>query len=74
GSLRTIFTKEVHASNFFRRRSRRAVKSPDELNAEQRQVVAADKRRREFHEEKRNEFESYAEEVDDGGLSLPAHL
>ncbi|XP_077424017.1 upper zone of growth plate and cartilage matrix-associated protein isoform X3 [Vanacampus margaritifer] len=35
------------------------------LVAEQRQVLAADERRREFHEEKRNEFESYVEEVDD---------
>ncbi|XP_061532445.1 LOW QUALITY PROTEIN: unique cartilage matrix-associated protein [Phycodurus eques] len=37
----------------------------DCYDTEQRQVLAADKRRREFHEEKRNEFESYAEEVDD---------
>ncbi|XP_054632079.1 unique cartilage matrix-associated protein [Dunckerocampus dactyliophorus] len=65
GPLRRIFMKEADASNFFRRRSRRAVKSPDELNAEQRQVLAADERRREFHEEKRNEFESYAEEEND---------
>ncbi|XP_077452578.1 upper zone of growth plate and cartilage matrix-associated protein [Stigmatopora argus] len=65
GPLRRIFMKEADASNFFRRRSRRAVKSPDEVNAEQRQVLAADERRREFHEEKRNEFESYVEEVDD---------
>lgn len=34
--------------------------------AEQRQVLAADERRREFHEEKRNEFESFAEEEHDG--------
>uniref|UniRef100_A0A3B3XJK8 Unique cartilage matrix-associated protein n=1 Tax=Poecilia mexicana TaxID=48701 RepID=A0A3B3XJK8_9TELE len=33
---------------------------------EQRQVLAADERKREFHEEKRNEFESYAEEDNDG--------
>uniref|UniRef100_A0A3Q3DXK8 Unique cartilage matrix-associated protein n=1 Tax=Hippocampus comes TaxID=109280 RepID=A0A3Q3DXK8_HIPCM len=65
GPLRRIFMKEADASNFFRRRSRRALKSPDELNAEQRQVLAADERRREFHEEKRQEFESYVEEVDD---------
>ncbi|KAM4573537.1 putative cartilage matrix-associated protein [Odontesthes bonariensis] len=65
GPLRRIFMKEADASNFFRRRSRRAVKSQDELNAEQRQVLAADKRKREFHEEKRNEFESYAEEDSD---------
>lgn len=33
---------------------------------EQRQALAADERKREFHEEKRNEFESYAEEEHDG--------
>ncbi|XP_049578458.1 unique cartilage matrix-associated protein [Syngnathus scovelli] len=65
GPPRGIFMKGADASDFFRRRSRRAVKSPDELNAEQRQVLAADERRREFHEEKRNEFENYVEEVDD---------
>ncbi|KAM9815221.1 unique cartilage matrix-associated protein [Syngnathus typhle] len=65
GPPRGIFMKGGDASDFFRRRSRRAVKSPDELNAEQRQVLAADERRREFHEEKRNEFENYVEEVDD---------
>ncbi|XP_036003603.1 unique cartilage matrix-associated protein [Fundulus heteroclitus] len=63
--LRRIFIKEADASNFFRRRSRRAVKSQDELNAEQSQVLAADERRREFHEEKRNKFENYAEEDHD---------
>ncbi|XP_057691636.1 unique cartilage matrix-associated protein isoform X2 [Corythoichthys intestinalis] len=42
--------------------SQTAAKEPQ---AEQRQVLAADERRREFHEEKRNEFESYVEEVDD---------
>uniref|UniRef100_A0A3B3UWS5 Unique cartilage matrix-associated protein n=1 Tax=Poecilia latipinna TaxID=48699 RepID=A0A3B3UWS5_9TELE len=63
--LRRIFMKEADASNFFRKRSRRAVKSQDEINAEQRQVLAADERKREFHEEKRNEFESYAEEDND---------
>ncbi|XP_014885688.1 putative cartilage matrix-associated protein isoform X1 [Poecilia latipinna] len=65
GQLRRIFMKEADASNFFRKRSRRAVKSQDEINAEQRQVLAADERKREFHEEKRNEFESYAEEDND---------
>lgn len=34
--------------------------------AEQRQVLAADERKRAFHEEKRNEFESFAEEEHDG--------
>ncbi|XP_029910182.1 putative cartilage matrix-associated protein [Myripristis murdjan] len=65
GTLRRIFMQEADASNFFRRRSRRGVKSQDELDAEQRQVRAADERKREFHEEKRNEFESYAEEEHD---------
>ncbi|XP_054892707.1 unique cartilage matrix-associated protein [Poeciliopsis prolifica] len=65
GQLRRIFMKEADASNFFRKRSRRAVKSQDEISAEQRQVLAANKRKREFHEEKRNEFESYAEEDND---------
>ncbi|KAI3371166.1 hypothetical protein L3Q82_023793 [Scortum barcoo] len=65
GPLKRIFMKEADASNFFRRRSRRGTKSQDEINAEQRQVLAADERKREFHEEKRNEFESYAEEEHD---------
>uniref|UniRef100_A0A3Q4GBY3 Unique cartilage matrix-associated protein n=1 Tax=Neolamprologus brichardi TaxID=32507 RepID=A0A3Q4GBY3_NEOBR len=60
-----VFMKQADASNFFRRRSRRGVKSQDELDAEQRQILAADERKREFHEEKRNEFESYAEEEHD---------
>jgi len=34
--------------------------------AEQRQRLAADKRRREYHEEQRNQFENYAEEESDG--------
>ncbi|KAL4005568.1 hypothetical protein ACER0C_005281 [Sarotherodon galilaeus] len=65
GSLKRVFMKQADASNFFRRRSRRGVKSQDELDAEQRQILAADERKREFHEEKRNEFESYAEEEHD---------
>ncbi|KAM4618208.1 putative cartilage matrix-associated protein [Polymixia lowei] len=65
GPLRRIFMQETDASNFFRRRSRRGVKSQDEIDAEQRQILAADKRKREYHEEKRNEFESYAEEEHD---------
>nr|XP_046250578.1 unique cartilage matrix-associated protein [Scatophagus argus] len=65
GPLKRIFMKEADALNFFRRRSRRGVKSQDEINAEQRQILAADERKREFHEEKRNEFESYAEEDHD---------
>ncbi|XP_029992915.1 putative cartilage matrix-associated protein [Sphaeramia orbicularis] len=65
GPLKRIFMNEADATNFFRRRTRRGAKSQDEINAEQRQVLAADERKREFHEEKRNEFESYAEEEND---------
>ncbi|XP_060933356.1 unique cartilage matrix-associated protein [Limanda limanda] len=65
GPLKRIFMKEADASNFFRRRGRRGAKSQDEINAEQRLVLAADERKREFHEEQRNEFESYAEEDND---------
>ncbi|XP_059191475.1 unique cartilage matrix-associated protein isoform X1 [Centropristis striata] len=60
-----IFMKEEDALNFFRRRNRRGAKSQDEINVEQRLSLAADERKREFHEEKRNEFESYAEEEHD---------
>ncbi|XP_071021413.1 unique cartilage matrix-associated protein-like [Oncorhynchus clarkii lewisi] len=65
GPLREIFMPEADAANFFRHRSRRAAKSQDEIDAEQRQVLAADKRKRENHEEQRNEFENYAEEEHD---------
>ncbi|TRY87201.1 hypothetical protein DNTS_031730 [Danionella cerebrum] len=65
GTLRQIFMTEADASNFFKRRGRRAVKSQDEINAEQRQRLAADERKREYHEEQRNEFENYAEEEND---------
>ncbi|ROL54631.1 putative cartilage matrix-associated protein [Anabarilius grahami] len=65
GALRSIFMPEADASSFFKRRSRRAVKTQDEINAEQRQRLAADKRRSEYHEEQRDEFENYAEEEHD---------
>ncbi|XP_062318193.1 unique cartilage matrix-associated protein [Osmerus eperlanus] len=65
GPLRRIFMPEEDAANFFRRRRRRAVKSQDEIDAEQRQRLAADERKREYHEEQRNEFEGYAEEEHD---------
>ncbi|XP_041650788.1 unique cartilage matrix-associated protein [Cheilinus undulatus] len=65
GPMKRIFMKEADASNFFRKRTRRGSKSQDEINAEQRQILAADERKREFHEEKRNEFENYAEEEND---------
>ncbi|KAF7701905.1 unique cartilage matrix-associated protein [Silurus meridionalis] len=60
--LRRIFMDESDATNFFKRRGRRALKSQDELDAEQRQRLAADERKREYNEEQRNEFENYAEE------------
>ncbi|XP_058501934.1 unique cartilage matrix-associated protein [Solea solea] len=65
GPPKKIFMKESDASHFFRKRSRRGAKSQDEINAEQRLVLAADERKREFHEEKRNELESYSEEDQD---------
>uniref|UniRef100_A0A8C2PLF6 Unique cartilage matrix-associated protein n=1 Tax=Cyprinus carpio TaxID=7962 RepID=A0A8C2PLF6_CYPCA len=65
GALRKIFMPEADASSFFKRRGKRAVKTQDEINAEQRQRLAADERRRKYHEEQRNEFESFAEEEND---------
>ncbi|XP_006013142.1 upper zone of growth plate and cartilage matrix associated a [Latimeria chalumnae] len=64
---RKIFMMESDASNFFKRRGRnkRSTKSTDEVNAENRQRYAVDERRREYHEEQRNEFENYAEEERD---------
>ncbi|XP_056307725.1 unique cartilage matrix-associated protein [Danio aesculapii] len=65
GALRKIFMPEADAASFFKRRGRRAVKTQDEINAEQRQRLAADERRREYHEEQRNKYENYAEEEND---------
>ncbi|MED6243351.1 hypothetical protein ATANTOWER_018831 [Ataeniobius toweri] len=48
GPLRRIFMKEADASNFFRKRSRRAVKSQDEIN------VSAGRRARTQSWEQRN--------------------
>ncbi|XP_056454164.1 unique cartilage matrix-associated protein isoform X1 [Gadus macrocephalus] len=64
-ALRRVFMQGADASHFFRRRSRRAVKSQVETDAEQRQVLAADERRRQFHEAKRARLESHAEEEGD---------
>ncbi|XP_076847060.1 putative cartilage matrix-associated protein isoform X2 [Brachyhypopomus gauderio] len=66
GSVKGIFMHEKDATNFFRRRSRRAVKAPEEINAEQR--LAPEERKREISEEQRNEFESYAEENHNGSV------
>ncbi|KAF3855036.1 hypothetical protein F7725_023091 [Dissostichus mawsoni] len=76
GSMKKIFMKEADAATFFRKRSRRASKSQDEINAEQRQILAADERMREFNEEKRTRHENFAEEEDDGRseeAERPAH-
>ncbi|CAL8291621.1 unnamed protein product [Boreogadus saida] len=64
-ALRRVFMQGADASHFLRRRSRRAVKSQVETDAEQRQVLAADERRRQFHEAKRARLESHAEEEGD---------
>ncbi|KAL0968737.1 hypothetical protein UPYG_G00271060 [Umbra pygmaea] len=60
-----VFLPSADAANFFKRRNRRDTKSQDEIDAEQKQVLAADERKREYHEEQRNKFESYAEEEGD---------
>ncbi|KAJ8384343.1 hypothetical protein AAFF_G00205960 [Aldrovandia affinis] len=65
GAARRIFMREADAANFFRRRGRRSVKSQAEIDAEQRQTLLADKRRRDYYEEQRNEYENYVEEERD---------
>ncbi|XP_049633053.1 unique cartilage matrix-associated protein [Suncus etruscus] len=60
-----IFMQDSDASNFLQKRSRRSSKSPDEVNAENRQRLWADEQRREYLEERRNEYENYAEEQRD---------
>ncbi|XP_015272725.1 PREDICTED: unique cartilage matrix-associated protein [Gekko japonicus] len=60
-----VFMKESDASNFFKKRGKRATKSRDELNVETRQMLAADEQRREYYEEQRNEFENFVEEERD---------
>uniref|UniRef100_A0A8C3ZRH1 Unique cartilage matrix-associated protein n=1 Tax=Denticeps clupeoides TaxID=299321 RepID=A0A8C3ZRH1_9TELE len=64
-ALHQIVMHEADASNFFRRRGRRSTKSQDELNAEQRLRLAADQRKRQYHEEQRKDFENFAEEEHD---------
>ncbi|XP_030576398.1 upper zone of growth plate and cartilage matrix associated a [Archocentrus centrarchus] len=61
GAVRQVFMPESDASNFFKRRSRRAVRYY-EFQAEQRVKMAANERRREYNEEQRNEYENYVEE------------
>ncbi|XP_038273885.1 unique cartilage matrix-associated protein [Dermochelys coriacea] len=57
-----IFIQESDASNFFKKRGKRAIKSRDELNAETRQMLIADEQRREYFEEQRNKFENFVKE------------
>ncbi|KAM4035157.1 putative cartilage matrix-associated protein [Anomaloglossus baeobatrachus] len=64
-SLNKIFMQESEASNFFKKRGKRSTKSQDEINAENRQSLAADERRREYYEEQRNEYENFVEEEQD---------
>uniref|UniRef100_A0A8C3IXG4 Unique cartilage matrix-associated protein n=1 Tax=Chrysemys picta bellii TaxID=8478 RepID=A0A8C3IXG4_CHRPI len=62
GVKKKIFIQESDASNFFKKRGKRATKSRDELNAETRQMLIADEQRREYFEEQRNEFENFVKE------------
>ncbi|XP_067915896.1 upper zone of growth plate and cartilage matrix associated a [Heterodontus francisci] len=65
GMKRQVFVSESEASNFFKRRTRRSPKSRAEVMAENRQRLAADERRKEYHEEQLNEWENYVEEEQD---------
>ncbi|XP_054609829.1 upper zone of growth plate and cartilage matrix associated a [Dunckerocampus dactyliophorus] len=58
---RRVFMLEADAANFFKRRSRRSVSYYEQL-AEQRVQRANTERWREHNEERRNEYENYAEE------------
>ncbi|AWO97745.1 putative unique cartilage matrix-associated protein-like [Scophthalmus maximus] len=64
GAARQVFVPESDASNFFKHRGRRSVRYY-ELQAEQRVRLAADKRRRDYNEEQRDEYENYVEEERD---------
>ncbi|XP_043943901.1 unique cartilage matrix-associated protein [Protopterus annectens] len=61
----SIFLKDSDAVSFFKTRKRRSTKSRDEVNAENRQRLAADRYRRNYYEEKQNEFRKYVEEERD---------
>ncbi|KAF0029455.1 hypothetical protein F2P81_018560 [Scophthalmus maximus] len=69
GAARQVFVPESDASNFFKHRGRRSVRYY-ELQAEQRVRLAADKRRRDYNEEQRDEYENYVEEERDGKASM----
>ncbi|XP_037098934.1 upper zone of growth plate and cartilage matrix associated a [Syngnathus acus] len=60
-AARRVFMPEADAATFFKRRSRRSVRYYEQL-AEQRVFRVNAERRRENNEEKRNEYENYAEE------------
>ncbi|XP_078090876.1 upper zone of growth plate and cartilage matrix associated a [Mustelus asterias] len=60
-----VFVSEADASNFFKRRTKRSPKSRAEMMAENRQRLAADERRKEYHEEHLNEWENFVEEEQD---------
>ncbi|XP_047431063.1 upper zone of growth plate and cartilage matrix associated a [Mugil cephalus] len=62
GAAPQVFMPESDASNFFKRRSRRSPRYYAEFLAEQRVRLAADKRRRDYNEEQRSEYENYVEE------------
>uniref|UniRef100_A0A8C8VIP4 Unique cartilage matrix-associated protein n=1 Tax=Pelusios castaneus TaxID=367368 RepID=A0A8C8VIP4_9SAUR len=63
GVKKNIFIQESDASNFLKKRGKRATKSRDELNGETvRQMLLADKQRREYFEEQRNKFEKFVKE------------
>ncbi|XP_048410526.1 upper zone of growth plate and cartilage matrix associated a [Stegostoma tigrinum] len=62
---RQVFVSGQDASNFFKRRAKRSPKSRAEMMAEYSQRLAADERRKEYHEEQYNEWENYVEEEQD---------
>ncbi|XP_051889991.1 upper zone of growth plate and cartilage matrix associated a [Pristis pectinata] len=62
-SKRRVFMSEENASTFLKRRTRRSTRA--ELAAEHRQRLAADERRKEYHEEQLYEWENYVEEEQD---------
>ncbi|XP_042191204.1 upper zone of growth plate and cartilage matrix associated a [Callorhinchus milii] len=62
---RQVFVTESDASRFFKRRTVRSVRSRNEYNAENRQRLTVDERRKENHEEQLHEWENYVEEERD---------
>ncbi|XP_033018318.1 unique cartilage matrix-associated protein [Lacerta agilis] len=68
-SARKVLKESLHEGirclQLFQEKRQRSTKSRDELNAETRQMLAADEQRREYYEEQRNEFENFVEEERD---------